>query len=456
MKTKILCKLSVLLIIASFVPVSRVSAAIHTVSVTFARASGSGNVNVLGIQPTGLTNFNSIPYNARIVKASIGIGFGGDSANVIEYNDRVYVFVGTGNTDYLPLVGSLQRLSVSAAPSCEITNVLPAAVKFLNGDRSVATLTVRTVPYHNRTLMAKTANLIITYEIDDSYPVIASANSVNAYNSSTGAVETVTPSAVIVGKNGQTMRCWLYKVTNGVKATNPLQTKNVAMTGEAQTVSFTAISASNLSGSGVELSLEVSFNDKLSAKNIPFDLSNKNLAVSAVNVYDFANGLYIVPQTVNAGGKDIKYKYTVNGAASEYLPQNYFIKTGLSPNSQYTIRVDIQDVGGNTAYQEISGYTKALIPDFGIEKVSNSVQKIILETENPDDTEYCVQIKDGERVGYLNGDGSVTWDGAAVWIVFSDKETETQIQNNSAYKIRIKARNVENAETLYGKEAVSY
>ena len=132
---------------------------------------------------------------------------------------------------------------------------------------------------------------------------------------------------------------------------------------------------------------------------------------------------------------------------------------GLSVNTQYTRHSNATNDFGNTDSNADSKYTLANKPDAPTVNAtsSTSLTIIINANSNPASTEFAIRNDTAGK--YLKADGTLqdaeVWQNRVAWGGDGGKEN-TELNINSSYSYKVKARNGDNTETSLSDEASKY
>jgi hypothetical protein len=399
-----------------------------------------------------------IPYGAKITGATLNIRLTSIGQTKVE----AYLFLvskltgslSTSNCDlFYPSIGYASMNGWGASEyNFDVTN---SVKMWVNGEIENKGF-VFTPPTGNEGCHTFREGQFVTikYEIDDNFPIILNTN-INKNHDTTGKLLSIIPSANLFDAENKNLTCKLYKIVNLSKTL----VQTCYATSPQYNVTFSPINVSVINSPNTSLLVDVSDGVKSQSKNMPFDLSDKTFQINNLSIQTSTNSISVKTNVSNVTkqkeGK-FQYKYTIDDFSTEYIGQNNFTKQNLMPNTQYNIKVEVIDTDSNNAEQISTVYTKALVPIFAVEKNSNQSQKINIKDSNPNYTNYCVYIDDGSRVGYINEQGEVVWNGSEIWGQFVSKEKIVEIPLGSNYKIKIKARNSQNIETNYSDVHLSY
>jgi hypothetical protein len=167
------------------------------------------------------------------------------------------------------------------------------------------------------------------------------------------------------------------------------------------------------------------------------------------------NNLYINSQT---GLSQVSPDYAVY---SEWGGIDGIGVNGLSPDGNYSFRVFARNGDGFTAIPNTSSSMRTLanvpgIPD--LERMTSTSAKLVIDTNgNPSSVEFAIQeVVSGEYVG-LNGlfSQSEAWGAYSDWSS-SEGVVINQLELDTQYEFRVKARNSDNVQTAYSATTNSY
>jgi len=140
---------------------------------------------------------------------------------------------------------------------------------------------------------------------------------------------------------------------------------------------------------------------------------------------------------------------------NEWIQGTSDVAIGLIPNTQYEFRIKARNANGlESAYSTpITVYTGAIVPS-GVDVISRSTESFrinIKSDTNSSATEYAIlETTTNKYVNYLNNNlsSSAVW-GTRVDFGSTDGVLITGLNPGVQYTFKVKARNTQNAETLY-------
>lgn len=178
--------------------------------------------------------------------------------------------------------------------------------------------------------------------------------------------------------------------------------------------------------------------DTVSANSISFTIGNVS------NLTEGNSGVYIDCLGTSC-----------DSGINEWIQGTSDVAIGLIPNTQYEFRIKARNANGlESAYSTpITVYTGAIIPS-GVDVISRSTESFrinIKSDTNSSATEYAIlETTTNKYVNYLNNNlsSSAVW-GTRVDFGSTDGVLITGLNTGVQYSFKVKARNTQNAETLY-------
>ena len=136
------------------------------------------------------------------------------------------------------------------------------------------------------------------------------------------------------------------------------------------------------------------------------------------------------------------YRYTIGGITTDWLTSNSYTGFGLTPNTSYNYTVEIKDKMGNISENTGTAYTKADIPSTTIDTTDEGKIQILVKDNNPEGTQYCVQV------GSLYADDNGNLSNMQNWILIpydsilgGRKFILSGLSTDTAYAIIVSAKN---------------
>jgi len=178
--------------------------------------------------------------------------------------------------------------------------------------------------------------------------------------------------------------------------------------------------------------------DTVSANSISFTIDNIS------NLTDGNSGVYLDCLGTNC-----------DSGINEWIQGTSDVAIGLTPNTEYQFRIKARNANGvESVYSTpIPVYTGAIVPS-GLDVVSRSTESLRINIKNDTNspaTEYAIlETTTNKYVDYSNN----TLSSSAVWGTKTDFGSTdgvlvTGLTAGVQYSFKVKARNIQNAETLY-------
>lgn len=224
-------------------------------------------------------------------------------------------------------------------------------------------------------------------------------------------------------------------------STTPSESKVITGTSTKKEVTFGAINVSGWKEGTHTIKFEVSDAEKTVTKEV---FINK----VSVSIKEKADSISISQVGIDseAKGKQFTYMYTI-GTSSGWLPQKSYTKYSLTPNTTYTVNVQVKDELGTiyklfTSNKNIT--TLAQTPKLKLSNPTINTLDLSIIDNNPTSTQYLITVGDK----YVNSSGALT--NTATWITLSNKKlTVKGLTTGTTYQIRVKAKNSAGVETPY-------
>ena len=145
------------------------------------------------------------------------------------------------------------------------------------------------------------------------------------------------------------------------------------------------------------------------------------------------------------------YRYTINGNPTDWLTTNAYTVNGLTPNTPYPYTVEVRDNMGHVSTWTGTAYTKSTTPVVSAALHEGNGIRIVVQDSNPPGTLYRLQA--GSQ--YINAGGALS--PAESWIALPYDNTVggkmlvvSGLAQNTAYEIKVSARNIENGGSVTG------
>lgn len=228
---------------------------------------------------------------------------------------------------------------------------------------------------------------------------------------------------------------------------SPRDTKRITNTATEQTVSFNAVNLASLSEGTHTMRFAVDDGtdkvertlrfvvDKAAPLIGAFQATSTDTTISFTgSASDSVSGLHSVP-----------YRYTIGSEASAWTSSSTYSKTGLTPNTDYSVKFEVMDRVGHVSNRTQTVRTKAQVPAVSVAVAAETSLDLIFTDSNPSGTPY--QLKIGNQ--YVNESGALTT--IPNWIVPPNKRLKiTGLTPNTSYSLQAKTKNVNGEETAFG------
>ena len=231
--------------------------------------------------------------------------------------------------------------------------------------------------------------------------------------------------------------------------TTPRDTKTIANTSTAQTVSFNSLNIGTLAEGTHTFKFEVS-DGKVTTpvtQTVSFKVDKTNPILGSITRSSTINTISVSGSATDsiAGLDATPYRYTIGSEVSAWITSGtYTSQNNLAPNTQYLAKFEARDAKGHIASSSQNIYTKATIPALSISNASSYTLDVATADINPASTQYQISINNGSQ--YVTQEGTLT--AAPTWITLSNKKVTVKgLTPNSTYTFSAKARNGENIET---------
>jgi alpha-tubulin suppressor-like RCC1 family protein len=171
-------------------------------------------------------------------------------------------------------------------------------------------------------------------------------------------------------------------------------------------------------------------------------ITNNGIPINATNIFTYSNYPDFTDPLLIYSNPFGTFSY-INGitASATYTTQN-----PLTPNTNYTIKLEAKDKAENIASTTKDILTKAEKPTISAKPLSTTSLELTITDTNPANTEY--QIYCGNK--YVNAAGELTVDPD--WYPLTTKKIVVSGLNlKTQYLFQVKARNAENIQTDYSE-----
>ena len=254
-----------------------------------------------------------------------------------------------------------------------------------------------------------------------------------------------TPSITVSDADGDTLTCKYY-IDSVLK-----ETRTISNTATDKTVSFNSLNIDGLLEGRHELKFEVS--DGIAQPVI------KTISI-IVDKCPKINNVTWTPQdtsisiSVNASdtitpANNLQYQYTVGTMVSGWKSSNTHTITPLSPDNNYTVKVEVKDESGNITTSEQQVRTKLQVPQVTTSNIAVDSMDINISDSNPTTTQYQVMVGSN----YVTSSGTLS--SSPQWITLSNKKvTVTGLIPNTSYEIKAKAKNSQilNSDSAFSQQ----
>jgi hypothetical protein len=249
------------------------------------------------------------------------------------------------------------------------------------------------------------------------------------------------PTVNVKDNDNETITCKYYIDSE----TTPRDTKSIVNTSTLQTVSFSPLNMSTLTEGNHTIKFEASdgYTTSILAVNIRVDKTPPQINSLLLNSSSASITATCTANDTIAGLDLNPYRYTVETATS-WIKLNPYIKSGLTPNRIYNVKLEVKDAAGNIASTTNSIFTKAAIPSLTISSITSNSLSVITSDNNPSETQYQISVNNGTQ--YVTPEGKLN--STPVWITFYNKNiTVAGLDSSSTYTFTAKAKNGINDES---------
>ncbi len=261
-------------------------------------------------------------------------------------------------------------------------------------------------------------------------------------------VENCIPEITVSSTYSNTLTCKYY--IDSVEK----ESKQISNTATPQTVNFSAIDTEGLSDGAHTVTFEVSDGMSDPVTKTVSILVDKTPPVLG-NVSFTANDSDI---TISGSATDsataaeaLQYRYSAGSVVSGWISSSSYKIEALSPDTEYSCKIEVKDQAGHVVSKEQQVRTKAQIPLIKTGSVNKDSTELLFVDRNPETVKY--QLMEGSR--YVNEHGELTL--SPIWLTAADKKIVVRgLEPNTGYSFKAKARNSEGLETeLSSAQAVT-
>ncbi|MEO3943953.1 fibronectin type III domain-containing protein [Gorillibacterium sp. CAU 1737] len=252
--------------------------------------------------------------------------------------------------------------------------------------------------------------------------------------------QSIIPILKVSGTSGSTLSVKYYIDSE----TTPRGTRLITNAETPQVVTFDSLDIRGLSegvhtlmfSAGDELkTIEELTSIVIDRSNPTIDSINSSATESQITLtgsaHDALSGLHSSP-----------YNFTIGSVSSGWTSENTFSRTGLTPNTDYTVKIEAKDAVGHVASQTQSVYTRAEKPSLSISATTENSFRLSLSDHNPAGTQYLIQA----GAQYVNSSGIIT--STPEWMSPANKSiTVSGLTAGTSYPLQVKARNTQGVET---------
>ncbi|OPX46462.1 exoglucanase B precursor [Ruminiclostridium hungatei] len=249
----------------------------------------------------------------------------------------------------------------------------------------------------------------------------------------------IIPYMTVSDKFGDTLTCKYY--IDSVEK----ESKQISNTATPQTVNFSAIDTEGLSDGVHTVTFEVidGMSDPV-IKTVSIIVDKTPPVLVAVsftaNDSDITISGSATDSATDAGA--LLYRYTAGSTVSGWVNNSSYSIEALSPDTEYSCKLEVKDQAGHVASKEQKVRTKAQTPIINTGSINKDSIELRFNDRNPETVKY--QLMEGSR--YVNESGEFT--AYPVWLTAADKKIVVRgLEPNKGYSFKAKARNSEGLET---------
>ncbi len=189
----------------------------------------------------------------------------------------------------------------------------------------------------------------------------------------------------------------------------------------------------------------------LGETSITFKVDKTVPAISGVTVEPTSSTVRFTVTATDAisGLAPTAYRYTIDGAASDWIAGNTFTKSDLIPNTTHTYKAEVRDNVGHITTASGNFTTKLDKPIVNVTSLPCESFRVVIKDSNPAGTLYAVQVGSG----YANGNGGFS--ASLLWIQpvydssYGGKVVIVNgLQSGIQYTIAVTAKNTASTENI--------
>ncbi len=238
------------------------------------------------------------------------------------------------------------------------------------------------------------------------------------------------------------LTCKYYIDGNEVEAGSVVLNKTIG----AKTATFPPLDLKALTEGvhGVKYTVNDGSVEKVAYSKFYVDYSSPKINDLQVEVKDGGIDVAIYGNDETSGIATNGYTYTLDNGTPIKSSSPYYHFSNIDKGERHNVTVTIEDMAGNTVTQSSEATVKAHLPVLSVSQVNVDQIKLVIATDNADDTQYQVACNNG----YINALGEYT--DKEIWMTLADKALVLKnMEVNTSYAFKIKARNKENIETPF-------
>ena len=252
-----------------------------------------------------------------------------------------------------------------------------------------------------------------------------------------------TPSITVSDADGDTLTCKFY-INSALK-----ETRTISNTATDKTVSFNALNIGTLSEGSHTLKFEVSDGIAQPVSETISILVDKRPTISNVTwtPQDTSISISVNASDTITPANNLQYQYTVGTMVSGWKSSNTHTITPLSPDNNYTVKVEVKDESGNITTSEQQVRTKLQVPQVTTSNIAVDSMDINISDSNPTTTQYQVMVGSS----YVTSSGTLS--SSAQWIaLINNKVTALGLSQNTPYTVKVKAKNSAGTESAFSQQ----
>lgn len=193
-----------------------------------------------------------------------------------------------------------------------------------------------------------------------------------------------------------TVKAVLYKINSDGTRDGGTELGTVTVTGTK--AGATGTIASGLDTSGLDNGnyvIRYTVRDKIAPEGsceTEFTVDKDAPVIEAVTVTSSVTGLTLSAAAADAGSGIALYRFSLDGNTTEWTGSPYAGFDGLTPNTSYSYRAEVQDRAGNTSVLEGFCTTKTDVPRIIPVVTGRNGLHIFVEDQNSEGTQYLVSL----------------------------------------------------------------